>query len=75
MLAHYVSPGMCVQQREGRSVVGENVEGGGVLGGDGESPLNHSYGGTGGGAWGQPQGNVHMAVARRSCKRAVVGTE
>ena len=33
------------------SILGENVEGWGVLGGggDGESPLNHSYGGTGGG--------------------------
>ena len=42
---------MCVQ-REGRSVLGrENVEGGGCTGEDGESPLNHSYSGTGGGAW------------------------
>ena len=51
---------------------GENVEGRGVLGG---SPLNHSYGGTDGGAWGQPQGAVHTAAARLSWKRAMVGTE
>ena len=74
MLAHYASPGMCVQ-REGRSVLGENVECWGCTGGDGESPLNHSYGETGGGVWGQPQGAVHTAAARLSCKRAVVGTE
>ena len=64
----------CIGEGECRGW-GENVEGEGCTGGDGESPLNHSYGGTGGGVWGQPQGAVHTAAARHSYKRAVVGNE
>ena len=31
-------------------------------------------GGTGGGGWGQPQGDIHMVAARLGCERAMVGT-
>ena len=39
----------------------------------------HAYyisrkGGTGGGGWGHPQGDMHMVVARLSCQSAMVGT-
>ena len=61
---------MCTTEG-GKECSGGECRGWGCTGGDGESPLNHSYGGTGGGAWGQPQGTVHTAAARLSCKRAL----
>ena len=65
MLAHCASPGICV---DGEGVYwGETVEGGGCTEGDSECPLNHSYGGTGGGVWGPLQSTVHTAAARLSC--------
>ena len=53
-----------------------NVEGGGCTEGDGECPLNHSYGGTGS-AWrcvGSPKGCYAHGNWLRY-KRAMVGTE
>ena len=31
-------------------------------------------GGTGGGGWGHPQGNIHMMTARPGCQSVMVGT-
>ena len=31
-------------------------------------------GGTGGGGWGHPQGDLHMVVAKLGCKSTMVGT-
>ena len=31
-------------------------------------------GGTGGGGWGHPQGDMHMVAARLGCKSTMVGT-
>ena len=33
-----------------------------------------SKGGTGGGGWGHPQGDMHMVTARLGCKSTMVGT-